>query len=251
MNLVARNSRVNRSWIAGAILVAGSLWSGAALTASPSTLPLALAGSLGCWLLVNTRIGSPAPPPPPDAVPPDSGPAQLIEPVLSETQRQTQAARAELGRARDIIAEAATALIERFNQLAGQTRQQHELASDILTQGQSGKAYGQRYEHLVEEIAVAVNDMVGSVGETQQTYRAMGGRIASVATLMDDVREILGEIDTISKQTNLLALNAAIEAARAGSAGRGFAVVADAVRELSNRTQYFSGQIGARMERMR
>ena len=64
---------------------------------------------------------------------------------------------------------------------------------------------------------------------------------------LDEIRNNLGEIESISKQTNLLALNAAIEAARAGEAGRGFAVVADAVRDLSLRTNEFSTGIRASM----
>lgn len=55
--------------------------------------------------------------------------------------------------------------------------------------------------------------------------------------MVDEVRQIVGMVESIARQTNLLALNATIEAARAGPAGLGFAVVAQEVKRLSQNTR--------------
>ncbi len=82
----------------------------------------------------------------------------------------------------------------------------------------------------------AVSGLVSAMDEIRQA----GGRIASVAKLIDD----------IAFQTNLLALNAAVEAARAGRQGRGFSVVADEVRNLSGRSAKAARETGAMVEAM-
>jgi methyl-accepting chemotaxis protein len=86
--------------------------------------------------------------------------------------------------------------------------------------------------------------------QTSRVAMELVDTVDDVATQVRSVLEILGEIEAISKQTNLLALNAAIEAARAGEAGRGFAVVADEVRNLSQRTNHFSGLIRGQVDRV-
>lgn len=54
--------------------------------------------------------------------------------------------------------------------------------------------------------------------------------------ILDQVGNIAGDIDAITRQTRLLALNARIEAARVGDAGRSFAIVASEIAGLSDRT---------------
>jgi methyl-accepting chemotaxis protein len=70
----------------------------------------------------------------------------------------------------------------------------------------------------------------------KQASGKVSDAITTLASVANEIGNIVDAIDSISHQTNLLALNAAIEAARAGELGKGFAVVADEIRKLAEQT---------------
>lgn len=67
--------------------------------------------------------------------------------------------------------------------------------------------------------------------------------MSSMRESMNDIREIVGWISSISQRTRLLSFNARIEASRAGQAGLGFGVVADEIRLLSEQTEEATARI--------
>ena len=82
------------------------------------------------------------------------------------------------------------------------------------------------------QVARAASVTTGAVQQVQES----SGIVRGLANTAEQIRNIVGLIQTIAGQTNLLALNATIEAARAGEAGKGFAVVASEVKGLANQT---------------
>ncbi len=81
-----------------------------------------------------------------------------------------------------------------------------------------------------------VDKLSKSAGMVAQSKEQVSVATESLIGCLQEAKEILSLIRSITDQTNLLALNASIEAARAGEQGKGFAVVAGEIQKLSGDT---------------
>jgi len=120
-----------------------------------------------------------------------------------------------------------TEAISRVNDIVSQASNKTELAADKAKESLELAKEGQK----------AIEQQSQRIEENNNYTKAVGESIQQLATMADEIRNIIGVINGIAEQTNLLALNASIEAARAGEAGRGFAVVAGEIRKLAEQSR--------------
>ena len=138
---------------------------------------------------------------------------------------------------------------------AGQTRAR---TSEATGAAQEASVAVQTVAAAAEQLAASLNEISQQVARSAQIAeravteaRRSDAIVRDLETGADRIGEIVALIGDIAAQTNLLALNATIEAARAGEAGKGFAVVASEVKSLAGQTAKATGDIAARIAKVR
>ena len=138
------------------------------------------------------------------------------------------------------------------------SRQMSDHARTIASETRTMADHFQAVAQTVDTFAGSVAGVAGSA-RTASEVADRANRISSdtaekmntLASVSEQVVEVVTLINAIADQTNLLALNATIEAARAGEAGKGFAIVASEVKQLSTQTQKATEEIETRIQAMR
>lgn len=125
-----------------------------------------------------------------------------------------------------LMIQGSTDAIATVNHIVGEATQKTEVGADKAKESLELAKEGQK----------ALERQSQKIEENNKYSNTVGQSILQLATMADEIRNMIGAINSIAEQTNLLALNASIEAARAGDAGRGFAVVAEEIRKLAEQS---------------
>jgi heam-based aerotactic trancducer len=113
-------------------------------------------------------------------------------------------------------------------------------ANNFVIQTNEQSKMTQKY---VSEGQKELQELANQIQSIKSHLHNMNSMVVNLVHSTEQIKGVIGIVQSIADQTNLLALNSAIEAARAGEYGKGFAVVADEVRKLAIQTKHSIGQI--------
>ncbi|HPU50185.1 MAG TPA: methyl-accepting chemotaxis protein [Burkholderiaceae bacterium] len=123
---------------------------------------------------------------------------------------------------------------------AGLSGRTGSIRGSIEDVSQKAQSFSNAMDVCGFEVQQAAEHARAMRADAQRSRKAISGlrdRMHSLQTRSNEIRQVVGLVETVAYQTKLLSLNASIEAARAGAAGKGFAVVAQEVRLLAKRSE--------------
>ncbi|MGN0353359.1 MAG: methyl-accepting chemotaxis protein [Roseburia sp.] len=148
---------------------------------------------------------------------------------VSATMEELSASMEEVAATLDQITIGAQEILNSSKSMSGKAQNGAEFVKGVKNRAQDVKSMAIESKestiHMMEDIRTLLQQAIDNCRSVEK------------------IKELTGEILSISSQTNLLALNASIEAARAGEAGKGFAVVADEIRVLADNSRNTANNI--------
>ncbi len=189
--------------------------------------------------------------------PPDNGggAGKLLRAVTEVQTTECSDIFADLQRARGILREASSELLESFQLLTADAVEQQQQVKQLLV-AMSGAVHegdrdGLNIAAFVSQTATVLRNFAELLAHFSKQSLTISFKIDDMVQHMDDIFDLVSQVDSIAEETNVLAINAALEAARAGEAGKGFTVVASEVRLLSRNTKLLNEKIGDRVDSAR
>jgi len=122
------------------------------------------------------------------------------------------------------------------------------IAAEIFEKTNSVAAIASKMEEDVLKGFTVLGKNVLKMGDIKEKNSGVINGIISLGNKVNNIRDIVRIINTITDQTKVIAFNAALEAASAGETGKRFAVVAGEVNRLADNIDVLTRQIREQVE---
>jgi len=122
------------------------------------------------------------------------------------------------------------------------------IAAEIFEKTNSVAAIASKMEEDVLKGFSVLGKNVVKMGDIKEKNSGVINGIISLGNKVNNIRDIVRIINTITDQTKVIAFNAALEAASAGETGKRFSVVAGEVNRLADNIDVLTRQIREQVE---